>query len=152
MNYSLQRLIHASSLIGLFWAPLLLVRFRTPQFWAPLLVVWQQPKMIFWTFAEQKFRQHFCLSKAGTFLSIHFSIFFSRNDVSGQCLRGAEGESSPQSPPAGAFLLKNYFAENPPLVQNPFLFSRRGCSRTPLSLGEGSCSRTPFFIRGGFLL
>ena len=31
---------------------------------------------------------------------------FSRNDVSGQCLRGAEGESSPQSPPAGAFLLK----------------------------------------------
>ena len=39
-------------------------------------------------------------------MSIHFSIFFSRNDVSGQCLRGAEGESSPQSPPAGAFLLK----------------------------------------------
>ena len=43
---------------------------------------------------------------SGTFLSIHFSIFFSRNDVSGQCLRGAEGESSPQSPPAGAFLKK----------------------------------------------
>ena len=31
---------------------------------------------------------------------------FSRNDVTGQCLRVAEGESSPQSPPAGAFLLK----------------------------------------------
>ena len=31
---------------------------------------------------------------------------FSRNDVTGQCLRGAEGESSPQSPPAGAFLQK----------------------------------------------
>ena len=31
---------------------------------------------------------------------------FSRNDVTGQCLRGAECESSPQSPPAGAFLQK----------------------------------------------
>ena len=58
------------------------------------------------TFAAQRFVRHLCISKAGTFLSIHFSIFFSRKDVSGQCLRGAEGESSPQSPPAGAFLLK----------------------------------------------
>ena len=30
---------------------------------------------------------------------------FSRNDVTGQCLRVAEGQSSPQSPPAGAILL-----------------------------------------------
>ena len=58
------------------------------------------------TFAAQRFVRHLCISKAGTFLSIHFSIFFSRKDVSGQCLRGAEGESSPQSPPAGAFLKK----------------------------------------------
>ena len=64
-------------------------------------------KLIFYrTFAAQSFIRHLCIRKAGTFLSIHFSIFFSRNDVSGQCLRGAEGESSPQSPPAGAFLQK----------------------------------------------
>ena len=33
-------------------------------------------------------------------------IFFSRNDVSGKRFREAEGEASPQSPPAGALLLK----------------------------------------------
>ena len=32
--------------------------------------------------------------------------FFSRNDVFNQRFRGAEGESYPQSPPAGALLLK----------------------------------------------
>merc|ERR1711904_244153 len=58
------------------------------------------------TFAAQRFVRHLCISKAVTFLSIHSSIFFSRNDISGQCLRGAEGESSPQSPPAGAFLFQ----------------------------------------------
>ena len=64
-------------------------------------------KLIFYrTFAAQRFVRHICISKAGTFLSIHFSIFFSRNDISGQRFRGAEGESSPQSPPAGALLLK----------------------------------------------
>merc|ERR1711904_395738 len=30
------------------------------------------------TFAAQRFVRHLCISKAGTFLSIHFSIFFSR--------------------------------------------------------------------------
>ena len=47
--------------------------------------------------------------KAGNFLFtyVFFStIFFSRNDVSGQRFREAEGEASPQSPPAGALLLK----------------------------------------------
>ena len=46
--------------------------------------------------------------KAGNFLFtyVFFStIFFSRNDVSGQRFREAEGEASPQSPPAGALLL-----------------------------------------------
>ena len=47
--------------------------------------------------------------KAGNvlFTYVFFStIFFSRNDVSGQRFREAEGEASPQSPPAGALLLK----------------------------------------------
>ena len=40
------------------------------------------------------------------FTYVFFStIFFSRNDVSGQRFREAEGEASPQSPPAGALLL-----------------------------------------------
>ena len=72
-----------------------------------IVALFRSDKLIFYrTFAAQRFVRHLCISKAGTFLSIHFSIFFSRNDVSGQCLRGAEGESSPQSPPAGAFLHK----------------------------------------------
>ena len=72
-----------------------------------LVALFHSDMLIFYrTFAAQRFVRHLCISKAGTFLSIHFSIFFSRNDISGQCLRGAEGESSPQSPPAGALLLK----------------------------------------------
>ena len=72
-----------------------------------IVALFHSDMLIFYRiFAAQRFVRHLCISKAGTFLSIHFSIFFSRNDVSGQCLRGAEGESSPQSPPAGAFLLK----------------------------------------------
>ena len=61
-------------------------------------------------FAAQRFSRPNCI-KAGQnnirdlFVHPLFHIF-SRNDVSGQCLRGAEGESSPQSPPAGAFLKK----------------------------------------------
>ena len=72
-----------------------------------LVAHFHSDKLFFYRiFAAQRFVRHLCISKAGTFLSIHFSIFFSRNDISGQCLRGAEGESSPQSPPAGAFLQK----------------------------------------------
>ena len=59
-------------------------------------------------FAAQRCLRRFCM-KAGNFLFtyVFFStIFFSRNDVSGQRFREAEGEASPQSPPAGALLLK----------------------------------------------
>ena len=62
------------------------------------------------------FLQNFCsaeicttsLHQQGRDLFVHslFNIFFSRNDIFNQRFRGAEGESSPQSPPAGAFLLK----------------------------------------------
>ena len=50
----------------------------------------------------------FHVNGPGTRCSLFSRIFFnfSRNDVTGQCLRVAEGQSSPQSPPAGAFLLK----------------------------------------------
>ena len=48
----------------------------------------------------------FASARQGPFCPFTFPIFFSRNDISGQCLRGAEGESYPQSPPAGALLLK----------------------------------------------
>ena len=40
---------------------------------------------------------------------LFFLIFFSRNDVSRKRFREAEGEAFPQSPPAGAFLLKKKF-------------------------------------------
>ena len=61
-------------------------------------------------FAAQRFSRPNCITAGQNnirdlFVYPLFHIF-SRNDVSGQCLRGAEGESSPQSPPAGAFLLK----------------------------------------------
>ena len=67
-------------------------------------------KLIFtaFFFAAQRCLRRFCM-KAGNFLFtyVFFStIFFSRNDVSGQRFREAEGEASPQSPPAGALLLK----------------------------------------------
>ena len=62
------------------------------------------------------FLQNFCsaeicttsLHQQGRDLFVHslFNIFFSRNDFFNQRFRGAEGESYPQSPPAGAFLLK----------------------------------------------
>ena len=42
-------------------------------------------ELIFYrTFAAQRFVRHICISKAGTCLYIHFSIFFPRNNVSGQ--------------------------------------------------------------------
>ena len=50
-----------------------------------LVALFHSDMLIFYrTFAAQRFVRHICISKAGTFLSIHFSIFFSRNDVSGQ--------------------------------------------------------------------
>ena len=62
------------------------------------------------------FLQNFCsaeicttsLHQQGRDLFVHslFNIFFSRNDIFNQRFRGAEGESYPQSPPAGALLLK----------------------------------------------
>ena len=46
----------------------------------------------------------FASARQGPFCPFTFQYFFSRNDVFNQRFRGAEGESSPQSPPAGAFL------------------------------------------------
>ena len=44
-----------------------------------LVALFHSDMLIFYrTFAAQRFVRHLCISKAGTFLSIHFSIFFSR--------------------------------------------------------------------------
>ena len=59
---------------------------------------------------------HFSLSAF-----LFFLIFFSRNDVSRKRFREAEGEASPQSPSAGAFLLK----KRRKISNSQFRFPRR---------------------------
>ena len=49
--------------------------------------------------------------------------------VSGQCLRGAEGESYPQSPPAGAFLLKKKTTVRDSFGQDKFAWDKFGCDK-----------------------